>query len=277
MTALADWLDAHTAAAPPALRARVMEHALPASAESLPAALAAAAAHALDGVVAHAGDRSVALDLLAADALITLALLAQAERAPGELAAFAGSILQAVPAAHVIDLHSHLLPGVDDGSRTVEQSVGVLQRMAELGITDVCLTPHFRAAETAHGPSRRHDEAFAALEAEAPALPRLHRGAEVMLDRPLPGAAKGLRRVSLRGTRYLLVEFPRLVAADAVTNALTRVRDTGITPVLAHPERYGCCSVEAVAFWRTLGTRMQVDATTLLSPQARGQRSSTSS
>ena len=48
----------------------------------------------------------------------------------------------------------------------------------------------------------------------------------------------------------MLVEFPRLVAADAVTNALTRVREAGLTPVLAHPERYSCCSVEAVAFWR---------------------------
>jgi len=172
----------------------------------------------------------------------------------------------------VIDLHSHLLPGVDDGSRTVEQSVGVLRQMAERGITDVCLTPHLRAAETAHGPPRRHDEAFDALEAQVPPLPRLHRGAEVMLDRPLPIGAEGIRRVSLRGSRYLLVEFPRLVAADAVSNALTRVRDAGFTAVLAHPERYGCCSVEAVAFWRTLGTRMQVDATTLHSPQARGQR-----
>ena len=172
----------------------------------------------------------------------------------------------------MIDLHSHLLPGVDDGSRTVEQSVGVLRQMAERGITDVCLTPHLRAAETAHGPPRRHDEAFDALEAQVPPLPRLHRGAEVMLDRPLPIGAEGIRRVSLRGSRYLLVEFPRLVAADAVSNALTRVRDAGFTAVLAHPERYGCCSVEAVAFWRTLGTRMQVDATTLHSPQARGQR-----
>jgi protein-tyrosine phosphatase len=172
----------------------------------------------------------------------------------------------------VIDLHSHLLPGVDDGSRTVEQSVGVLRRMAERGITDLCLTPHLRAAETAHAPPARHDEAFAALQAEAPDLPRLHRGAEVMLDRPLPIGAEGLRRVSLRGSRYLLVEFPRLVAADAVTNAITRISDGGITPLLAHPERYGCCSVEAVAFWRSLGARMQVDATTLHSKQARGQR-----
>jgi hypothetical protein len=99
VSALVDWLDEHTAAAPPALRARVREHARGASPDSVPAALAAAGLRALDGVVAHPGDRSVALDLLAADALITLALLAQAQRAPSELAAFAAAILHAVPPA----------------------------------------------------------------------------------------------------------------------------------------------------------------------------------
>ena len=96
MTALADWLDRHTRAAPPALRARVREHALAAPAAPLPEALALAGRAALRRVVAHPGDRSVALDLLAADALITLALLAQAQRAPAELGEFATSILQAV-------------------------------------------------------------------------------------------------------------------------------------------------------------------------------------
>jgi len=150
--------------------------------------------------------------------------------------------------------------------------VGVLRRMAELGITDVCLTPHLRANETVDAPPHRHDEAFAALRAEAPDLPRLHRGAEVMLDRPLPLEPDRMRRITLGGTQYILVEFPRLVAVEAVTNALTRVRDAGLVPVLAHPERYGSCSVEAVAYWRSLGSRMQVDATTLHSPQTRGQR-----
>jgi len=172
----------------------------------------------------------------------------------------------------VIDLHSHLLPGVDDGSRTVEQSVEVLRRMAERGITDVCLTPHLRAKETRNGPPARHEEAFAALRAEAPESPRLHRGAEVMLDRPLALDRDRIHRISLGGTRYLLVEFPRLVSSDAVTNALGRIRDAGFTAVLAHPERYSACSVEAVTFWRELGARMQVDATTLHSRQARGQR-----
>jgi len=97
VTALADWVEQHTAAAPAALRARVREHALAARpAEPLPAALALAGREALDRVVAHPGDRSVALDLLAADALITLALLAQAQRAPDQLGAFATSILHAV-------------------------------------------------------------------------------------------------------------------------------------------------------------------------------------
>jgi protein-tyrosine phosphatase len=172
----------------------------------------------------------------------------------------------------VIDLHSHLLPNVDDGSRSVEQSVKVLREFDRLGLTDVCLTPHLRAGQVAGGPPLAHERAFASLIAEAPPAPRLHRAAEVMLDRPLPPDSSQLRRVSLAGSRYILVEFPRLVARDTVTNALSRVLDSGMIPLLAHPERYSCCRPEAVAAWRELGARMQVDATTLLSPQTRGQR-----
>ena len=97
MSELASWLARHTAGAPPALRARVREQALRLEpAADLPAAMALAGRETLERVAAHPGDRSVALDLLAADALITLALLAQAQRAPEELGSFAGSILQAV-------------------------------------------------------------------------------------------------------------------------------------------------------------------------------------
>jgi hypothetical protein len=97
VTALSGWLERHTAAAPPALRARVHQHALATPRdEPAPASLALAGREALERVVTHPGDRSVALDLLAADALITLALLAQAQEAPGDLGTFAASILQAV-------------------------------------------------------------------------------------------------------------------------------------------------------------------------------------
>jgi hypothetical protein len=87
------WLEQHTSQAPPTLRARVLEYAGAAAAPTLPSTLAAAAQSALTRVLSHPGDRSVALDLLAADALITLALLAQAETAPERLEEFAGSVL----------------------------------------------------------------------------------------------------------------------------------------------------------------------------------------
>ena len=172
----------------------------------------------------------------------------------------------------MIDLHSHLLPGVDDGSRSVAQSVKVMQQLVARGVTDICLTPHVRAGDLAKAPPAQHEAAYTALRAAAPTLPRLHRGAEVMLDRPLPGDAQRVNRYTIGGTRYLLVEFPRMVAFDTVTTALSRLVDTGLLPLLAHPERYSCCSPEAVARWRDVGACMQVDATTLLSPQSRGQR-----
>lgn len=172
----------------------------------------------------------------------------------------------------MIDLHSHLLPAVDDGSRSVEQSVKVLFEMARHGVTDICLTPHLNAGRAEAGPPQAHNRAFEALRAQAPQMPRLHRGAEIMMDRPITRPVALARNVTLAGTRYVLVEFPRLVAYDTVTNALSQVVDVGLVPILAHPERYSCCSVDAVRRWRSLGSKTQVDATTLLASQARGQR-----
>jgi hypothetical protein len=92
---LADWLDLHTSQAPPALRARVEQYAIRGSGPSLPMTLASAGQAALQEALSHPGDRTAALDLLAADALITLALLAQAETGPEGLEEFATQVLQA--------------------------------------------------------------------------------------------------------------------------------------------------------------------------------------
>jgi hypothetical protein len=91
---LAAWLESRTAKGPPALRARVLEHAAGAPpGGSVADRLALAAERVLAIVEEHPGDRAIALDLLAADALITLALLAQAEAAPATLGAFAEGLL----------------------------------------------------------------------------------------------------------------------------------------------------------------------------------------
>jgi hypothetical protein len=90
------WLADRTAHAPPALRARVLEHAGAVGDAASPAEkIALAAERVLAIVEEHPGDRTIALDLLSADALITLALLAQAEAAPEQLGSFAESLLAA--------------------------------------------------------------------------------------------------------------------------------------------------------------------------------------
>jgi protein-tyrosine phosphatase len=172
----------------------------------------------------------------------------------------------------VIDLHTHLLPGVDDGARSGEQAVQVLERMAASGVTDVCLTPHLLASALGRGVPSTHDRAHAALTKPSGKMPRLHRGAEVMLDRPIERGVASERTATLGGSRYMLVEFPRLAVYGAVIQALGRVIEIGLIPVLAHPERYACCSVGAARRWKELGALMQVDATTLLSLHGRGNR-----
>jgi protein-tyrosine phosphatase len=172
----------------------------------------------------------------------------------------------------VIDLHCHLLPGVDDGSRSVEQSVRTLHAMRENGISAVCLTPHFSVGQIPRGLPPSHQAAFEALRQKAPPGVALHRGVELLLDRPVRPELVDHPELRLGGTRYVLVEFTRLASAGSITNALRQVIHLGLVPVLAHPERYAACRPEAVRQWKADGAMMQVDATTLLGGRGRGQR-----
>ncbi len=175
----------------------------------------------------------------------------------------------------LIDIHSHLLPAIDDGSRSVEQSLQVLEWFATEGVTDVILTPHVRASELAHDPDdslERRAIAFDALKAHAPDSPKLHLGFEIMLDQPLPTLVMGDRRFSLAGSRYYLVEFHWSIAIQSAEAALRKISQAGAIPVVAHPERYDSCGPQAATAWCAAGARMQVDATTLVRSSLRGRR-----
>ncbi len=170
----------------------------------------------------------------------------------------------------MIDLHTHLLPGVDDGSHTVEQSVEVLERFAKQGVTAVCCTPHLMASEVADPPCDAIDDLLATLRDAAPQSVSLTRGFEIMLDVPAPVFAD--RCLTLAGTRYILVEFGRLVPAAASIEVLGRIVAQGLVPVLAHPERYQICTPEMGGHWQKAGVILQVDATTLLADSRRAER-----
>jgi protein-tyrosine phosphatase len=170
----------------------------------------------------------------------------------------------------VIDLHTHLLPGVDDGADTAAQAVAVLAKFAEQGVTAVCCTPHLKATECDEAPCEEMEAALAELRALAPAAPKLVRGFEIMLD--VPDQDFRDRCVTIAGTRYVLVEFGRLLPPDASVATLSRIVAQGLVPILAHPERYSTCTVELARRWRDAGALLQLDATTLLAETRRAER-----
>ncbi len=161
----------------------------------------------------------------------------------------------------MIDVHTHLLPGVDDGASTVEISRDVLMRFRGDGVETVVCTPHLEASRASVAPRSDYEQRLAQLSAAVPGGPRLLAGFEIMLD--LPGADLTQAELRLGASRAVLVEFPRTAPPSQGTAELFRLRMSGIVPVLAHPERYWGCTVDQVREWRRCGAVIQMDAVML--------------
>lgn len=166
-----------------------------------------------------------------------------------------------------MDLHSHLIPGVDDGARTLEEAMEGVGRLRAEGVRTIVTTPHLEGSLTLvpEGFSARMAEVDAAWAELSEGVARdfpeltLRRGHEVMLDVPHPDLSDP--RVRLAGTSYVLVEWPRLQVPPGTAQVLARIRDDGYRVVLAHPERYHGLDgeLELPGEWRRMGACLQVN------------------
>ncbi|MGV3708363.1 MAG: CpsB/CapC family capsule biosynthesis tyrosine phosphatase [Gemmatimonas sp.] len=162
----------------------------------------------------------------------------------------------------MIDIHSHLLPGVDDGSPSIEVSVPVLEKFGNQGVDVLVLTPHLNASQAHAAPRARYREILAGLQAAAPSKPELLLGWEIMLDEPNVDLTS--MDLTLGKSRALLVEFARAGVPRQASAELRRIARSGRTPILAHPERYFGCTSDMVREWRSLGVVIQTDVSVLL-------------
>lgn len=169
----------------------------------------------------------------------------------------------------MIDLHTHILPGMDDGAPDTETALQMLRMEAAQGVRAVGLTSHFyRSREHLSDFLRRRDAAFAQLSAaavEEPGLPGLILGAEVAYA---PGMTdwEGLERLCYEGTKILLVELPFVPWNDEIFRQLYRLEGRlGITPMIAHVDRYfGCQDKKAINQLLDMELPLQVSAESLL-------------
>ena len=137
------------------------------------------------------------------------------------------------------DVHSHILPGLDDGARTVEEFVAMARAAASMGTTVMLATPHRRDVnENFSIPHLRTLHANMAEELAARGIGlTLLLGMENHLDADLPEALSRGTALPMNGTRYVLVELPFFGHPGYVEPVLAEIQESGLTPVLAHPER----------------------------------------
>jgi len=138
----------------------------------------------------------------------------------------------------------------------------VVRRFVGAGVTCIVCTPHLAASEAAHMPTERYRRLHRELCEAAPPSLTIQRGWEIMLDRP--GIDLTAMHLRLGVSSAILVEFPRGTLPSGTELELGRLKTTGVTPVVAHPERYEGASLDLVRRWRTSGALIQTDTAYLL-------------
>lgn len=160
----------------------------------------------------------------------------------------------------MIDFHTHILPYIDDGSKSIKESVSMLREEKRQGIEAVVATPHFYANENSPADFlKKRAKAWNRLKPYLwPELPGIYLGAEVQYFEGIC-SIEDIRDLRIVGTDLLLVEMPFTKWSDRVIDDVLELNDReGIQVVLAHIERYMAMQPDSV--WqelRSCGVQMQ--------------------
>ena len=171
---------------------------------------------------------------------------------------------------NMIDFHNHVLPDLDDGSKSLEMSINMIREAVSQGIKEVVNTVHYQHPQMEHKDlsHSRICEKFSLLQSEIEAQGlsvRLHLGTEVyfsnnltkIIDNPL---------VTIGNGKYMLIEFPVIQFPPSFDEILFKLKIEGITPIIAHPERYRQIQYDILILSKLVqsGCLVQIDAGSIM-------------
>lgn len=139
------------------------------------------------------------------------------------------------------DVHSHILFGIDDGSRTISESIELLKKLKSVGFNNVILTPHFILDSTYNSNYESNIKIYNELKERLISENidiNIYLGNEIFIDKNVPTLLEKNIITSLNGTKYVLVEFPMHNKLLNIEDILYEIRSKGYEVVIAHPERY---------------------------------------
>ena len=139
------------------------------------------------------------------------------------------------------DIHSHILHGVDDGSHDILTALSTLKKMRTIGVKNIILTPHYckrRGYETPVGKIKEaYTELCNACSEENIGI-NLYLGTEMEYSTDAVRYIREGRALTLADSKYILIEFAPYVSSSTVSKACREIMQLGLTPVIAHVERY---------------------------------------
>lgn len=164
----------------------------------------------------------------------------------------------------MIDIHSHILPFVDDGSDDSEKSIELLKNIASQGVDKVICTPHYKRGiyELTTDQIKAKFNEFNSLVKDRNIPIKLYLGAEILCDDKIYDNIKQGKVLTINDTKYILIEFSYFNYTDIVDYAYN-IKLLGYIPVIAHVERYSYLRAEDLIELKKIGALIQVNSSSI--------------
>ncbi|MGM0216056.1 tyrosine-protein phosphatase [Enterococcus sp. AZ109] len=170
----------------------------------------------------------------------------------------------------MIDIHTHMLPAIDDGANEIGETLEMLEKSVAMGVSEVIFTPHGNTGEFSGLLYKEQILEAYHYVCEFVQLQnmnlKLHLGMEVMANRRIKEAWYTHELLTLASTDYLLIEFPFNAGTDYAFGALKSVEECRLKPIIAHPERYELIihNPEIAYEWNKRGYILQINSGSIL-------------
>jgi len=163
-----------------------------------------------------------------------------------------------------VDMHSHVLPGIDDGAQTPEDSIFLIKKMMDLGIQKIIATPHVMVDYYRNTPESINN-ALAILKAELTSQQmdiEVEAAAEHYFDETFPKRIETGDLMVMKDN-YVLFELSFITPPPNLIGTVQRMREKGYKPILAHPERYNYMTLDEINQLYGWGCAMQINTISL--------------
>lgn len=139
----------------------------------------------------------------------------------------------------IIDIHTHILPGIDDGAKDIDESIRIINYLYDNGITDIVLSSHYiKDTKYSYNQITRETLFKRVIEKLNNDNIHLYLGNEVFLSEDVIELLEQHEISTINNTKYMLIELPLTNTLGNLQNILCELTNYGIRPIIAHPERY---------------------------------------